>query len=221
MKSALAALAFGLCAVSPPSGALEFSKHANDSPTENAILAKGAIVAEDAFRFQVYLSKLPEKKITSVYLESSGGSIAGALTLGRLINKAEARTYAIDATGCVSTCVYVLVAGKDRDSGKPYRVKGTTTQVGVHHFAPTLEDRPKYTLKEIHAVEARAQKVALDLTMYFLEMDAELELLSYGLREKEMYYLKNDEALPLGLHVYDAASKEVILSDGFRPKVKR
>jgi hypothetical protein len=204
-----------------PCAALEFAKHPNDSLTENAILAKGDIVAEDAFRFQVYLSKLPEKKVTSIYLESGGGNIAGALALGRQINKAGVRTFAIDGKGCHSACVYLLVAGKDKETGKPYRVKGTATSIGLHHFTPGLPVKPSFTLKEVHAVEARAQKTALDLTLYFQEMDAELELLSYGLKQTELYYLKNDEALPLGLHVYDAASKEITLSDPFRPKVTR
>lgn len=220
MKSLLLALALGLSGIAP-CAALEFSKHPNDSPTENAILAKGDIVAEDAFRFQAYLSKLPEKKVTAIYLQSSGGNIAGALALGRQINRAGVRTFAIEGNGCLSACVYVLVAGKDRESGKPYRVKGTATAIGLHHFTPGLDNKTSFNLKEMQNIEARAQKVALDLTTYFQEVDAELELLAFGLKQPEMYYLQNDEALPLGLHVYDAATKEIVLSDNFRPKVRR
>jgi hypothetical protein len=220
LKSALIAIALTAATI-VPAHALDFSKHANDSPTENAIQAKGSIVAEDAFRFQAYLSKLPDKKVTSLYLESTGGNIAGALALGRQVNKAGVRTFAIDGAGCMSACVYVLVAGKDGEAGKPYRVKGTATSLGLHHFTPGLENKPSFTMKDLHAVEARAQKVALDLTLYFEEMDADLELLSYGLRQTEIYNLKNDEALPLGLHVMDAASKEIILSDKFRARAKR
>ncbi len=221
LRSSYCALWLALAAATAsPVAALDFTKHANDSPTENAISAKGRVEPEDAFRFQAYLSKLPDKKITSIYLESGGGSIQGALALGRQVNTAGVRAYAIDGQGCLSACVYVLIAGKDGETGKPYRVKGATTPVGMHHFTPNLT-KTSFTRKEIQDIETRSNKVALDLTLYFEEMDADLELLAYGLKQSEIYNLKNDEALPLGLHIYDPASKETVLADKFRARVKR
>jgi hypothetical protein len=220
MLKSLSTLAL-LVALTLPCMALDFAPHPNDSPTENAIRATGSIVAEDAFRFQAYLSKLPEKKVTSVYLESGGGNIGGALALGRQIRRTGARTFAVDGKGCLSACVFVLVAGVDGETGQPFRVKGTTTALGVHHFTPVFDDKPSYTLKDLLLVEARAQKTALSLTLYFEEMGADLDLLANGLRQTEMYYLRNDEALPLGIDVMDAVTKDITYARDFNRRLKR
>ena len=201
--------------------ALDFSKHPNDSETENAIWAKGAIETADAFRFQSYLSKLPDKKITSLYLESTGGSIQGAMSLGRQVNKALVRTYVLGDKGyCNSACTYVFMAGKDADTGKAFRVKGSLSSLGFHNFIPTLEDKP-YEQKDALRIQANAQKTSFDLALYFDEIDADLEVLGFGMKQKDIYYIKNEEALPLGIHILDTSTNELVLSDAFRRRLRR
>ena len=201
--------------------ALDFSKHPNDSEIENAIWAKGAVETADAFRFQAYLSRLPDKKITSLYLESTGGSIQGAMALGRQVNKASVRTYVLGDKGyCNSACTYVFMAGKDPETGKAYRVKGSQASLGFHNFIPTLEDKP-FEQKDALRIQANAQKTSYDLALYFDEIDADLEVLGYGLKQKDIYYIKNEEALPLGIHILDIGSNELVLSDAFRRRLRR
>ena len=73
----LPALAW-LIATASPAHALTYSKNADEGADENAILATGNIEVDEAFRFQTYLSKLPPKPQTSLYLNSGGGSVQGS-----------------------------------------------------------------------------------------------------------------------------------------------
>ena len=67
--------------ISATSGAhaLTYSKYAEEGPDENAIMATGNIELDEAFRFQTYLSKLPPKPQTSLYINSGGGSVQGSI----------------------------------------------------------------------------------------------------------------------------------------------
>ena len=67
-----------LTAAASSAHALTYSKNADEGADENAILATGSVERDEAFRFQTYLSKLPPKPQTSLYLNSTGGSIQGA-----------------------------------------------------------------------------------------------------------------------------------------------
>ena len=216
---------FGLAAVllaglvfagASPAPAMEFSKHPNEAENENAILAKGAIEQDDAFRLQTYLSKLPQKPVTSLYIDSTGGSVQGAMALGRVVKEAKIRTFVTGAGArCNSACTNVFLAGRDRESDKPYRVKGSANTVGFHNFVPILQDKP-YTAKDAANVMARAQRTIYELASFYQEVDADLELLGLGLKQKDMYFLPNQEALRHGIHVLDAKTNELIRSETYR-----
>lgn len=209
----LAWLAAAAC--SSGAAALEFSKHPSDSESENAILAKGSIDQDDAFRFQTYLSKLPQKAITSLYIDSTGGSVQGAMALGRVVNEAKVRTYVTGASArCLSACTNVFLAGRDRETGKPFRVKGSANSIGFHNFVPNLTDKP-YTAKDAAGVMASAQSTVYTLAVFYQEVEADLELLGLGLKQKDMYYLPNQDALRLGIHVLDAKTNELIRSESY------
>jgi hypothetical protein len=214
LRFALVMLAW-LAAGAPGAAALEFSKHPNDSETETAILAKGEIDADDAFRFQAYLSKLTPKPVTSIYLESTGGSIQGAMALGRVINEVKIRTYVTGpGARCNSACTYVFLAGRDRETGKPFRVKGSTNSIAFHNFKPTLTDKP-YVAKDAANIMARAQNTVYTLAVFLQEVDADLELLGLGLKQKDLYFLPNQDALRYGIHVLDAKNNELIRSETY------
>jgi hypothetical protein len=205
----------GLLACASGALALEFSKHPNEAENENAVLAKGSIEQDDAFRFQTYLSKLAQKPVTSLYLESGGGSVQGAIALGRVVNEAKIRTYVTGAGArCNSACTSIFVAGRDRETGKPYRVKGSANAVGFHNFTPILADKP-YTAKDAANVMASAQRTIYALANFYQEVDADLELLGLGLKQKDMYFLPNQEALRHGIHVLDARTNELIRSETY------
>jgi len=198
-----------------PAHALDFSKHPNEAENENAILAKGSIEPEDAFRLQAYLSKLPPKPITSIHLDSGGGQVQASMALGYVVNEAKIRTYVTGASArCNSACTNVFLAGRDRETGKPFRVKGSANNVGFHNFYPILQDKP-YAAKDAANIMARAQATIYSLATFYQEIDADLELLGLGLKQKDMYHIPNELALRHGIHVLDSKSNELIRSETY------
>lgn len=195
--------------------AMDFSRNPAEAENENAILAKGDIEPNDAFRFQTYLSKLPKKPVTSLYLDSTGGSVQGAIALGRVVNEAKIRTYVTGPSArCNSACTNIFLAGRDRETGKPYRVKGSANTIGFHNFVPVLQDK-QYTAKDAANVIARAQNTIYTLANFYEDIDADLELLGLGLKQKDVYLLPNQDALRYGIHVLDSKTNELIQSETY------
>ena len=198
-------------AFAPAASALTFTKAAEEAPDENAILASGPIEQDDAFRLQTYLSKLPPKKTISLYLDSTGGSVQGAMAVGRVVNEIRIRTYVTTPNArCNSACTSIFLAGHDRETGKPFRVKGSANPVSFHNFVPVLQDGKQYTNKDADSVMARAQRTIFDLATYYQEIEADLELLGLGLKQKDLYALQNQDALRYGIHVMDSKTKELV-----------
>jgi hypothetical protein len=199
---------------------LNFSANPNEAADENAIRASGNIEAEDAFRFQAYLSKLPQKPVTTLYLDSNGGHVQGAMALGRIVHQAMIRTFVTGpAAKCHSACTNIFLAGRDRDSGMPYRVKGSANGLGFHNFVPILQDKP-YNKKDAAAIMARAQNTIYTLATYFQEIGADLELLGLGLKQKDLYLLRNEDALRLGIHVLDSQNNEFVRYEQYQRHIK-
>jgi len=210
----LPALAW-LIATASPSHALTYSKYAEEGPDENAIMVNGSIELDEAFRFQTYLSKLPPKSKTSLYIDSTGGSVQGAIAMGRIVHAIRIRTFVTTpAARCNSACLSIFLAGVDRETGKPYRVKGSKNSLEFHNFVPNLENKP-FGVKDVASVMSRAQNTIYELAIYHQEIDASLELLGLGLKQKDGYSLPNQDALRYGIHVLDADSKELIRSESF------
>jgi hypothetical protein len=194
---------------------LTYAKHSEEGPDENAILANGNIEPDEAFRFQTYLSKLPPKAQTSLYLNSTGGNVQGAIAMGRVVHVARIRTFVTTpAARCNSACTFIFLAGRDRETGKPYRVKGSNNSIGFHNFVPILDDKP-YTSKDVANVMSRAQNTIYDIANYYQEIDANLALLGLGLKQKDIYNLPNQDALSYGIHVLDASTNELIRYETF------
>ncbi len=203
-----------------PAFSLSFSKGSNEGPEENAIVASGNIEPDDAFRFQSYLSKLPQKPLTSLYLDSTGGSVQGAMAVGRIVNEVKIRTFLTGPSAkCLSACTNIFLAGRDRETGKPYRVKGSANGLGFHNFVPVLQDK-QFTAKDVAGVMARAQATIYEIANYFQEVDADLELLGLGLKQKDIYYLQNQDALRYGIHVLDAKTNELVRFESYMRYVK-
>jgi hypothetical protein len=210
----LATLA-ALTALASSAHALTYSKHSEEGPDENAILASGDIEVDEAFRFQIYLSKLPPRSQTSLYINSTGGSVQGAIAMGRVVHVAKIHTFVTTPNArCNSSCTFIFLAGLDRETGKPYRVKGSTNGLGFHNFTPILDDK-RYTAKDVASVINRAQNTIYEIANYYQEIDADLELLGLGLKQKGVYFLENQDALRYGIHVLDTNTKELIRYETF------
>jgi hypothetical protein len=205
-----------LIAATSSAHALTYSKYAEEGADENAIMATGNIEVDEAFRFQTYLSKLPPKPQTSLYLNSGGGSVQGAIAMGRVVHSARIRTFVTTPSAhCNSACTSIFLAGRDRETGRPYRVKGSTNLIGFHNFTPDLPDNKTFDAKDAANVMSRAQNTIYVLANYYQEVDASLELLGLGLKQKDIYSLPNQDALRYGIHVLDMNTKELIRSENF------
>jgi hypothetical protein len=211
----------GLAACTRNALSLEFSKSPGEGADENAILASGKVEPDDGFRLQVYVSKLPPRTRQALYLDSTGGSVQGAMATGRVVHELKIRTYVTGTSAkCLSACTYIFLAGRDGESGKPYRVKGSANRLGFHNFVPVLQDK-EFGAKDAANVIARAQKTIYDMALYFEEIDADLELLGFGLKQKEVYNLPNEDALRHGVHVLDVKSNELVSSELYLKHIRR
>lgn len=95
------------------------------SPLEaGTVLLEGAITLGDAERIVKQIEDLPEKP-TQLVLNSPGGSVTEALTLGRYVRDKEMNTALRQSDICYSACPYLLAAGMTRGIA-------TGGSVGVH-----------------------------------------------------------------------------------------
>lgn len=78
-----------------------------------ALLLQGAIEAGDSVRFDVYLNELQDAP-RFIALNSPGGVVAEALSIGRLIKEHQLDTVVSNGMVCVSSCPYIFAAGNQR-----------------------------------------------------------------------------------------------------------
>jgi len=192
--------------------ALELSKHASDSDTVNAIEAKGKIETGDAIALQSYIAKLPQKKITVVYLNSLGGSLEEGMAIGRVFHRGKIRTAVVGKdTVCSSACTTAFLGGGDPETNEPWRAKGSTARLGFHSFKIDWVDK-EYTAQDMSNAIARTQKMTLAMADYMSEVGANLEFLRARLKAPadSMNYMSNEEALSLGVYIINDKTGELI-----------
>ena len=73
----------------------------------------GTIEAGDAERFTEFLERRDTPEV--IYLNSPGGSVTDALSIGRQIRDMETETAMSDADVCLSACPYILASGTARE----------------------------------------------------------------------------------------------------------
>jgi len=192
--------------------ALELSKHASDSDTVNAIEAKGKIETGDAIALQSYIAKLPQKKITVVYLNSLGGSLEEGMAIGRVLHRGKIRAAVVGKdTVCSSACTTAFLGGRDAETNEPWRAKGSTARLGFHSFKIDWVDK-EYTAQDMSNAIARTQKMTLAMADYMSEVGASLEFLRARLKAPadSMNYMSNEEALSLGVYIINDETGELI-----------
>jgi hypothetical protein len=194
------------------SSALEFATHSSDSETVNAIEVKGKIETGDAMALQAYIAKLPQKKVTVVYLNSLGGALEEGMALGRLFHRAKIRTAVIGKDViCSSACATAFLGGRDPETAGAWRVKGSTARLGFHSFKIDWEDK-SYTAQDMSNAIARTQKMTLAMADYMTEVGASLEFLRARLKAPaaSMNYMSNEDALALGIYIANDKTGELI-----------
>jgi hypothetical protein len=202
----------GLAVVQAATGA-EISQRTGDNADTTAIELKGRIERGDLLSLQALISKLPQTKSMTVYLDSTAGSLDEGMALGRFFHQAKMRTV-IDRSParCVISCALAFLGGRDAATGKPWRVKTSSGQLGFYSFQFTSTDKPEYTDKDMADSVVNAQRVVLRIADYIQEIRDDLTFLQLMFKRSDtkMNLVSNEDALKLGIYVLDERSGEMI-----------
>lgn len=172
------------------------------------VAASGAITASTPHDF-ITFSKGRQLQGATVVLDSEGGSVHGAIALGREIRRLGLNTTVgrvVDLGGksnsiprakvvpqadCESMCAFVLLAGVHRTVPPEARVKVHQIWLGDRRDDPTAAD---YSAEDLVLVQRDIGKLA----QYTIEMGASIEVLDIALRIppwEPMHMLTHDELL--------------------------
>ncbi len=156
----------------------------------------GEIKSSDARMITAFIDALPSNlaRNPGVILDSSGGSVAAAMAIGRLLRKHQAKVLLDREASCVSSCTLVLAAATTR------MVYG---KVGVH--------RPYYDLgPDEERVTPKAIREMLDqVGVYLDEMNIQPSLfeMMVSTAPEDVRYLNDDEIVFL-FPLYDPIFEE-------------
>ena len=200
-----------LGATAQPGSALDYSKHPKDSAEVNAILAKGRFDDGDSQDLQRYIAKLPKKASTVVYFDSPGGNLRESMEIGSFLFRSKIATALDPKAACASACALAFLGGRSLD-GKPSRVKSSTARLGVHSFSREFPGDRRYDAGDMKEVLQRAQTEVGVMAEYLREVEVNLDILRIMLKatHTQMNFISNDEAIGLGIQVFDEKTKAMI-----------
>ncbi len=149
------------------------------------IAATGQITDRTPAAFSAFLLRVPQgKQAPTVYLDSSGGTVLGAMQLGALLRQVGATAVvgkagagffggsSIDKGECYSACVYTLMGGRRR-------VIPPDSEVGIHRMFLAIEGQGADVTRFASARErAMAGGIRSALTRYTSRMGVSPELIA-------------------------------------------
>jgi hypothetical protein len=184
-----------IIATSSASG-LDFRIHTVNSKKLNAVGADGKINKGDAQRLAQILRNLPSKPNTAVYLSSPGGNLYEGMRLGLLFRRAKVKTVIEGGKSCASACALAFLGGRD-NRGNRWMSSTTTSRLGIHAFR--LADGTR------SASTDRTQRIIADILEYarLVEAPAEILVKTFRTPSRDIYWLRTDELLRLGVRVWD------------------
>ncbi len=215
----LAALALAAGPLCPsPATAVEIKiRHAAGEKVATVELS-GAIQAGDGLKVRAEIGKLPADVSIEARLNAAGGSLSEGMSIGRFFRQSGVRTVVPPGARCLTPCPLVLAGGFDRSTNSRAQVKHSTGQLGFSPFLASARERD-YTRRDLDAAVASTQKSILSVADYLVEVGADVDLLAFIYEEipaKSARYLADEEALALGIAVYDDKSGQLI-----RPVARR
>ncbi len=127
--------------------------------------------------------------VSTVLLDSPGGSVDDALSIGGLIRERELSTEVADGGLCASSCPLIFAGGKERTAGRD-------AAIGVHQiYAAALSATPIDALSVAGVAMADAQAVTADITRHLSEsgIDPALWLHALETPPDQLYYFSPEE----------------------------
>lgn len=153
----------GAPAMGPMPKALEFEVVGDE------ITLTGQIATGDADRFAAWMQE-NQPQARRVLLNSSGGSVADALAIGRTIRASGMDTHVGPGAVCLSACPYLLAAGARRSTAP-----GASVGVHQHYFG-------KNTVLPAFMAVSDMQRAQASVMDYLDEMGVDLRLMTHSLR---------------------------------------
>jgi len=206
-RSALVACALAipiaLAALGPASG-IELKVVEESDPAVTTVALTGKVDAGDGLKVRGFVSGLPAGKPIVARLAFWGGVRADAMSMGRFFHQMRIRTAVVGKDSrCISPCPLVLVGGRDPVTGRAAHVKHSNAWLGFTGVALNYQDK-EYTVKDLDTAVAGIQRDILQIADYLQVVNANLNLLRYYqsvLKQDEVKYITNEEALDLGIAV--------------------
>lgn len=127
--------------------------------------------------------------VSTVLLDSPGGSVDDALAIGRLILEKGISTSVADGRLCASSCPLIFASGSERIAGKG-------AAIGVHQiYAAALTSTPVDALSLAGVAMADAQAVTAEITRHLTEAGVDPALWLHALETPpdRLYYFSPEE----------------------------
>ena len=211
LGAAVAITWMGLAAGPQPANALEISLLPKQSTDTHAIVLRGKIEPDDAFRLQSFIADLPRKAHIVVFLSSPGGSLQEGWRLGNLFHEARIATVIPAKASCLSACSLAFLGGRGTD-GQPRRIKFSTGKLGFHMLRTDWDKDAKFTAAQMKANVERTVSLVYAVAEYFhsIGVDPDFLRIMMGAAPDGMNYLSNEDALVRGIHVLDEETERLI-----------
>jgi ATP-dependent protease ClpP protease subunit len=169
------------------------------------IFISGEITTGTVSRLQKALARWDQREVLFVRLNSPGGDIAAAMTMGRIIRKSRGHTMVEGNATCASACVLIFGAGISR-------IFFEGAKIGVHR--PALAAVPRE--RDMGAIEVIADQTARELRTYASEMNISQRLIDDMLLvpPDSVRWLSPEERQSYGLGLLDPVYEETATLDG-------
>lgn len=217
-NSALAAAALATAVATTASAATIQPINLGNSDTAGLMLS-GRIIQGDLARLQDEVGKLDPTKKVVLMLDSPGGDVDTGLALGRFVHAKRITTVVGEGPGCASACSFVFLAGRD-GAGDATRILMSGARLGLHQVRINSTSTEPITQAMASARETVIQNGIAKIEAFFRELSIPGEFLSMMLSAptNSMYYVRELDALRLGIYVMDASTGRLISPEGFRQR---
>lgn len=163
------------------------------SETAGTLYVIGEIGSANDFELR---RALRDHNISTIVLNSPGGSVFGGLSLAGIVGDRELRVYIPEGAVCASACAYIYFAGSER------RAYG---DLGVHQFASSATDTPV----QLGDAQQQTQAITAEILGFLREFDTPAFVAERMFRSPEMYWFTPSELLELQSEIFglDYATK--------------
>jgi hypothetical protein len=163
------------------------------------VLATGAVVEGDVDRLSSFLSALPGKPHTAIYLASPGGDLYEGMRLGKFFRDRRIKSVVEGGAYCASACAIAFLGGTD-SQGQPWRSSSTNSRLGFHAFTGTEIDADA------------VQSVVSDILLYGTYVDAPMELLivNFATPSNEIYWVPDRDLCRLGIRLWSVTANSFV-----------